>query len=623
MATTKELKSIKKTLYKAILYVTNPNKTDHHTLISTLGGCSTNPKLAFQQMRMTKSLCNQKGGVQAHHFIQNFNPGELSPELAHQIGVEWMKKNLGDEYECIISTHVDKGHIHNHILFNSVNKVTGKKFDNHGKYWKWRKENDKICKDYGLSIPDEFKRSKEEKTSQKNINDKRKESLRDYKNSIKDDIDSTIYLSNNFDDFISKMQAQGYTIRHGDNITHISFKKGEHNPIRDTSLGSEYSEKSIKNRIKMHELYKHCEADPAKGTVLEIKNFIINKELSTDELLCIKIPKQDTYFYYLKREALYQNWQSYKILLKPSEIYNKVDKSGHQTPPLTCSELSKIFDAAQKETIKNKEQKTQKNDYKNKRYSTKTQSYEPYKKYKVSTGRKVFKRFKSYNKYSIPYRNYNIYGYRKPTFKNSILLTLVKYLVEKNHNQKVFQQTNSFKELHEAENKIKVLKNNISNTLNILDLIEKNKINNIKDIKTKTTEIEEKISQNYIKIKAVEGKLVEKKALLKLTDEYIKLKPAYKEYKLTKIRTADSEKFKEVYHALMNFNIQTESQILEYRKKYDDLIEDLKNEIIDIEYENRSLRNKKGKLETLENNVKDFKTEKQKDDNKNYSDFQR
>lgn len=64
----------------------------------------------------------------------------------------------------------------------------------------------------------------------------------------------------------------------------------------------------------------------------------------------------------------------------------------------------------------------------------------------------------------------------------------------------------------------------------------------------------------------------------------------------------------------MNFNIQTESQILEYRKKYDNIIEDLKNEIIDIEYENRSLRSKKGKLETLENNVKDFKTEKQKNE---------
>lgn len=605
MATTKEIKNpIKKTLYKALLYVTNPNKTNNSSLVSSLGGCSTDPKLAFQQMRMTKSLYNKKNKVQAHHFVQNFNPGEVSPELAHQIAVEWMKKNLGDEYECIISTHVDRDHIHNHFLFNSVNKVTGKKFDNHGKYWEWRKENDKICKNYGLSTPDEFKRSKEEKTSQKNVNDKRKKSHRDYKNSIKDDIDSTVYLSNDYNDFISKMQAQGYVIRHGDTITHISFKKGDHNPIRDTTLGHEYTVKSIKNRIKMHESFMQYEADPSRGTVLEIKNFIINKELSTDELLCIKIPKQDKYFYYPRSEALYQNWQSYKILLKPSEIYKTVDKNGQQSSLLSYNELSKIFDAAQNRSTENKQQKTQKGNEKNKRYSTKTQSYEPYKKYKIKSGRRAFHQVKSYTRSPIPYRQYNIYGYRKPTFKNSILLTLVKYLVEKNHNQRILQQTNSFKELHVAENKIKVLKNNITNTVNILDLIEKNKISSIIDIQEKIRKLQDHIANNDIKIKLIEGKLVEKKAILKLTDEYIELKPAYREYKVTGIKTPGSERFKDIYHALMRFNITTEVQITDYRKKYHDLIEDLKNEIIDIEFRSRSYRREREQLSDLENNVK-------------------
>lgn len=613
MAITKNLSVIKKGLYKSILYVANPNKTSGNILVSTLGGCSTDPKLAFQQMRTTKSLYNKKDKSQAHHYVQSFKPGEVSPELAHQIGVEWMRKNLGDEYECIISTHIDRGHIHNHILFNSVNKITGKKFDrNLNQFYRWRQNNDEICQAYGLSIPQEFKRSQEDKKKSKDdVHQQRKSETQSIRNIIKDDIDAALSLSSNFDEFISKMQSQGYFVRQGDNVTHISFKKDDNNAIRGKTLGLEYTEKRIKERIGLQKIFKEYEDNPSRGKVIEIKNFMIDKELSTDDLFCIKIPKQDRCFYYPKTEALYQNWQSHKIVLKPNEIYKTTDKKGMATPPLSYGKLSKMFDEG---AIK-KEQYATPTD-KNKRYSTKTQAYHSYKKYTVKTGRKSFRKIKTYSRYFIPYRNYNIYGYRKPTYKNNLLLILIKHLVEKNYNQKKFQQAVTFAELNEAENNIKVLRNNIINIKNTLEFIDNNRITNLQEIKNKISNLDEIIQDKDYKIKLVEGKLVEKAAIMKLTDEYIKLKPAYNLYRSSKIATEESKKFKEIYQSLMNFNITNESQILSFRKDYANIIEDLKNEIVDIEFDIRRLKKEKEKFTNLEKNINDFKIEKQQFDKK-------
>ena len=139
MAYVKNGISIKKNLYRALKYITNEEKTDHEILVSGIGGCSTDPLLAFQQVRMTKNLYKKTDKIQAHHFIQSFDPGEVSPELAHQIAKEWMEELLKDGFEGIISTHIDKGHVHNHIIINSVNKDTSKKFySNNAQLLKYR-----------------------------------------------------------------------------------------------------------------------------------------------------------------------------------------------------------------------------------------------------------------------------------------------------------------------------------------------------------------------------------------------------------------------------------------------------------------------------------------------------
>lgn len=122
MAITK-IHPIKSTLHLAINYIVNGDKTDEQLLVSTH---KCHESSAHTQFLRTREEAGTKGTVLARHLIQSFLPGEATSEIAHQIGLELCKKILKDEYEFVLSTHIDKWHIHNHIIFNNVNMVTGK-----------------------------------------------------------------------------------------------------------------------------------------------------------------------------------------------------------------------------------------------------------------------------------------------------------------------------------------------------------------------------------------------------------------------------------------------------------------------------------------------------------------
>ena len=418
---------------------------------------------------------------------------------------------------------------------------------------------------------------------------------------LKDDIDTTITLSKNFNDFILKMEQQGYAIKHG--RKHISFKKNDGDVVRGRTLDDKnlyYTEKAIIDRIKKQELFKQYEEAPHKGTILEVKNFMVNHEFSTDDMYAIKIPRQNKYFYYPKNETLYVNFKESKILLSPDCIYKTIDKNGTTTPPLSYSDLSSSFVSAKEKSsqISNKKEKNIK-------------SNKPYKKYKVKSGIQSFRRFRKYSRYTIPYRGYNIYGYKKPTVKNTLLLILVRHLVEKKYQQAVQKQPTNVN--HQAENNIKVLKNNINTIASTLDFISKNNINSTQDIVDKIFSAQAKIDVNDLKIKAIEGQLAEKKVILKWTEEYKELKSHYLQYKATGIPTKESEQFKSVYKNLMNFDIKTEQQIVDYRRRYSHLMEDMKNQIVDIDFENRNLKNKIKELNKLESSIKNFTEAKSKE----------
>ena len=142
----------------AINYAVNPDKTDEEVLTAYLN-CDKGH--ACHQILATKEAKNNRDGVQYYHIIQSFKPGEITPELALEIAQAFAKEHLAD-YEVVIGVHVDKEHIHAHMVFNSVNLVTGRKYHSNAKsyYQQIRTISDKLCREHGLSVIMEGKPSK-------------------------------------------------------------------------------------------------------------------------------------------------------------------------------------------------------------------------------------------------------------------------------------------------------------------------------------------------------------------------------------------------------------------------------------------------------------------------------
>jgi len=157
---------IKTKLGKCVKYIMNPEKTQSGKLVTGVNLLipPNGWKAATQQMNDTKARYNKLGGRLAYHLEQSFKPGEVTPEVAHQIGVELAQELFGERYEAVVATHVDKEHIHTHIILNSVSFVDGLKFHqpNDMYYNRIRAVSDRLCEQHGLSIIKEAKSHKYE-----------------------------------------------------------------------------------------------------------------------------------------------------------------------------------------------------------------------------------------------------------------------------------------------------------------------------------------------------------------------------------------------------------------------------------------------------------------------------
>ena len=141
---------IKSTLKAAIDYILNPEKTDGKLLASSFGcGLET----ADIEFAWTREAAGDRGTHLGRHLIQSFAVGETTPEEAHKIGMELAGAVLGGKYEFVLTTHVDKDHLHNHLIFNAVSFVDYKKYhSNKQSYHFIRRTSDRICKEHGLSV---------------------------------------------------------------------------------------------------------------------------------------------------------------------------------------------------------------------------------------------------------------------------------------------------------------------------------------------------------------------------------------------------------------------------------------------------------------------------------------
>ncbi|MGP1434850.1 MAG: relaxase/mobilization nuclease domain-containing protein [Catonella sp.] len=256
MAVTK-IHPIKSTLNLALDYIMNENKTNEKLLISSFG---CNPQIAHLEFEQTKKECDSRAVILARHLIQSFAPNETTPEQAHQIGLDLCKRILKDEYEYVLTTHIDKGHIHNHILFNNVNFKTGKAYiSNKRTYHQIRYQSDKLCKENGLSVIDE--NYKIFKTKYKTNGKSYKEYMEfkkgnSWKNKLQIAIDKAIEKSKTYDNFIKAMEDFGYEIKFG---KYLSFRhkdkrdNGRFTRAKASTLGADYTKERIKERIENRE----------------------------------------------------------------------------------------------------------------------------------------------------------------------------------------------------------------------------------------------------------------------------------------------------------------------------------------------------------------------------------
>ena len=265
MAVTK-IHPIKTTLKKGIDYICNGNKTDDEIYVTT-HLCSR--ENAHKEFELTKKQFGSKTKTLAHHLIQSFVPEEVSFEEAHQVGIELCEKILEGKYEYVLATHIDKDHIHNHIIFNSIDVHEGKIYHSYyGSYMNIRNQSDKLCREHNLSVIDqEAQKEINEIKRRKFVNwydwneDKKGSS---YKSRLQFDIDRAIKQSINWQDFLSKMESCCYEIKIG---KHIAFRsKNQQRFTRAKTIGANYTEERIKERI--------LNKDREIGNIIDIKNNI-------------------------------------------------------------------------------------------------------------------------------------------------------------------------------------------------------------------------------------------------------------------------------------------------------------------------------------------------------------
>ncbi len=231
---------IKSTLKAAIDYICNPEKTDGKLLVSAYG-CA--PETADIEFAWTRRHSIDKGINLGRHLIQAFEPGEVSPEETHRIGMELAKEILGGKYEFVLTTHIDKDHVHNHIIFNSVSFADHRHYhSNKRSYHDIRRTSDRICKEHGLSVivPGQDKgKSYIEHQATKNGTS--------YKSKLKTAIDRLIPSCKDFEELLAALQREGYEIKRG---KYISCKApGQERFTRLKTLGIDYTEEAITARI--------------------------------------------------------------------------------------------------------------------------------------------------------------------------------------------------------------------------------------------------------------------------------------------------------------------------------------------------------------------------------------
>ncbi len=317
MAVTK-IHPIKATVGNAIEYVINPKKTDEYSLVDTFG-CTM--QTAEYDFKFALSHCQRKvdNPNMAFHIIQSFKPDETDPETAHRIGLELADRLYEGKYSFVLGTHVDKHHIHNHIIICAVDNIDYKKFNNNrAAYMNIRKESDRLCEENGLSIIKEDKGIakcyKEWMESQNGTS---------WKDTLKKDINECTKKSISYDDFIKNMLEKGYQIKgeklDNSNGKYISFLcPGSDRWIRGKrtsgykGLGEYYSKEQISKRIE----------ERASSRISKIE------KAATSKVKTVRLNFEEQFF---KENPNLLKWGKRENVKRMAAAYAELDQMGYKS----------------------------------------------------------------------------------------------------------------------------------------------------------------------------------------------------------------------------------------------------------------------------------------------------
>lgn len=239
-------------LQDALDYAANRDKTEQSCFESSYA-CTL--ETAFTDMRQTKERWHKSGGVQGYHLVQSFAAGEVTPELAHQIAKELADRVLGGRYEYVIGTHLNTGHIHSHIVWNSVSCVDGKKYRSNYKSYvtEIRAVSDELCRKYKLSVIDTENSHHVAKPYAEWLAEKNGQPT--WRTAIRQDVDEAIQQSLTWRQFLNALERNGYEVRMGRKYP-VLRPPGKERFVRFKTLGKRYTPEAIQTRILYPRSYR-------------------------------------------------------------------------------------------------------------------------------------------------------------------------------------------------------------------------------------------------------------------------------------------------------------------------------------------------------------------------------
>ena len=245
-------------LQDALDYAANRDKTEQSCFESSYA-CTL--ETAFTDMRQTKERWHKSGGVQGYHLVQSFATGEVTPELAHQIAKGLADRVLGGRYEYVIGTHLNTGHIHSHIVWNSVSRIDGKKYHSNGKSYvmEIRAVSDELCRKYKLSVIDTENSNHVAKPYAEWLAEKNGQPT--WRTAIRQDVDEAIQQSLTWRQFLNALERNGYEVRMGRKYP-VLRPPGKERFVRFKTLGKRYTPEAIQTRILYPRSYRPYVENP-------------------------------------------------------------------------------------------------------------------------------------------------------------------------------------------------------------------------------------------------------------------------------------------------------------------------------------------------------------------------